>query len=351
MEKEPILTEEELKQKEELEAKRKSKKKTVSKHEQKKEKHEEELIADEIEYKKEEGFKIFRISIWRVLAYFVIYSIVGYLLETLFGLATKGVLESRKSFLYGPFCTIYGLGGLVMVISLQYFRKNNVTLFIGGFIVGSVIEYLVSLVGELVFHIKWWDYSDMPFNINGRICFAYSLFWGILAIMLITSVNKKVDKFLDWVKTKISVKMFNGAVSALIIIMILDCAITGVALKLFLSRLVTNHELTLQNATEYVQSGQEMYKIEFVKTVADKFFSDEKMLKTFPNLRVTGEDGKMIYIDSILKHIQPYYVKVFEVEKMHKEYEKVQKVIEDDIDIVKNEIDKVETVIQEELTT
>ena len=49
-------------------------------------------------------FKICGISIWRILAYFIIYSIVGWAIETAFGMLTKGVIESRKSFLYGPFC-------------------------------------------------------------------------------------------------------------------------------------------------------------------------------------------------------------------------------------------------------
>ena len=85
-------------------------------------------------------FTILGMSIWRVLAYFIIYSILGYLIETLFGLVTKGVIESRQSFLYGPFCAIYGLGAVIMIGLLQYFKKNNFTLFFGGFLVGSVVE-------------------------------------------------------------------------------------------------------------------------------------------------------------------------------------------------------------------
>ena len=141
-------------------------------------------------------FTILGMSIWRVLAYFIIYSILGYIIETLFGLVTKGVIESRQSFLYGPFCAIYGLGAVIMIGLLQYFKKNNFTLFFGGFLIGSVVEYLVSLFGEMMLHVKWWDYSNMPLNINGRICVYFSIFWGILAIFLMTYINKKVDKVL-----------------------------------------------------------------------------------------------------------------------------------------------------------
>ena len=59
-----------------------------------------------MEKKEKEHIKICGISIWRILAYFVVYSVAGFIIETIFGLLTKGVLESRKSFLYGPFCSI-----------------------------------------------------------------------------------------------------------------------------------------------------------------------------------------------------------------------------------------------------
>ncbi len=51
-----------------------------------------------------------RYTIWRILTYFIVYSILGYIIETIFGIITKGTWESRQSFLYGPFCSIYGLG-------------------------------------------------------------------------------------------------------------------------------------------------------------------------------------------------------------------------------------------------
>ena len=137
------------------------------------------------ENKAKKNKTIFGFSIWRLIAYFIIYSVLGFVIETAFGAVTKGVIESRKSFLYGPFCAIYGLGAVVMILCLQPFKKNNNTLFWGGFVVGSIIEYLVSLIGELIFHVIWWDYSDMPLNINGRVCVYFSIFWGLLGIYLV----------------------------------------------------------------------------------------------------------------------------------------------------------------------
>lgn len=255
---------------------------------------------------------IFGIRLWRILAYFIIYSVIGFVIETLFAIATKGVLESRQSFLYGPFCGIYGIGAVVMIIALQYFKKNNITLFIGGYIVGSLVEYLISLIGEFLFHIKWWDYSSMPFNVNGRICFAYSLFWGILGVILMSYVNKKVDKFIDFLESKMSKKTYYTMIITIIIFLLLDCIVTGMALKMFFSRLVEKYDLKIQNVIEYTEEGKELYSIEIFKNIANHFFTDKKMLKTFPNLKLISEDGSIIYVDSILNEIQPYYLRVFE---------------------------------------
>ena len=58
-----------------------------------------------------------------------------------------------------------------------------------GFIIGSLTEYIISYLGEIFFNVVWWDYSNMPVNLNGRICVFYSIFWGLLAIYLVSYIN------------------------------------------------------------------------------------------------------------------------------------------------------------------
>lgn len=252
-------------------------------------------------------FTVFGFTIWRLMAYFIIYSILGYIVETLFGLVTKGVLESRKSFLYGPFCAIYGLGAVVVILGLQKFKKNNYTLFFGGILIGSIVEYAISAIGELIFHIKWWDYSGMPFNINGRICLAFSFFWGVLAIYLMGHLQPKIEKLLN----KIPEKTFKIVTVVGVVVMLLDFIVTGFALQIFFTRLVRNYNLELKDMDKYIVKGNQIYDNPTVREITDKYFSDEKMLKTFPNIKVTKKDGKIIYICDILKDIQPYYVRIF----------------------------------------
>lgn len=265
-------------------------------------------MEKEVEVKEKKHIKIAGITLWRIVAYFIIYSVVGFIIETIFGVLTKGVLESRKSFLYGPFCSIYGLGAVLMILPLQRFKKNNYTLFAAGFVIGSIIEYLVSLIGELIFHIKWWDYSDQILNLNGRICVLFSLFWGLLAIYLMSDINKRVDKLIDFLKKKISMGILKTAVVLVSIFLAFDLGITAYALQMFTIRIVYDNNLNVANK-QYID---EQYEKIYVKDTKQKefilkYFDDEKMIKTFPNIKIEDVDGNILFYRKYVKDIKPYY--------------------------------------------
>lgn len=236
--------------------------------------------------------KIFGYSIWRILAYFILYSIIGYIIETIFGIITKGTWESRQSFLYGPFCGIYGVGAVIMILSLQHFNQNNNRLFIGGFIVGSIVEYIISWYGDVFLHVKWWDYSDMPLNINGRICVFFSLFWGLLAIYLISYVNPKVDRLINWIKSKISPKKLKILTATVTIFLLLDCLLTGYALEFFIVRKIHENNIQVAYKEEIDKLYDEIYNNENLSKFIYKFWGDKKMIKTFPNLKTQDKDRK-----------------------------------------------------------
>ena len=270
----------------------------------------EQVEAENITKKRK--FTISGLSIYRILAYFIIYSIVGYIIETLFGIVTKGRWESRQSFLYGPFCAIYGLGASIMIIFLHKYSKKYNTLFLGGFILGSIVEYLVSWIGELILGVKWWDYSDMPLNINGRICVYFSIFWGFLALYLIASFNPKIDKLINWIKSKISLKTLKTLTVSITIILFVDCIITGIAMSFFLIRMISQNNLNVSNKEIIMQKYEDIYTNKKLSNFIYKYWGDKKMIMTFPNIKIQEVDGNIVYIDSLLKDIQPYYFKFHE---------------------------------------
>ena len=259
---------------------------------------------------KKRSFKILGISIWRLLAYFIIYSFIGFVIETLFALFMYNVLESRQSFLYGPFCGIYGVCAVIMIMFLnKYFNKNNHILFLGGFIVGSVVEYLISLIGELMLNVRWWDYSNRFLNINGRICLLYSIFWGLLAIYLMRVINPRVDKLINWLKTKININVAKTLTLITTILLFIDCVASGFAISFCLIRKSVENNLNIANKEQTIEAYNKIYGNEKLKEFIYKYWNDEKMVLTYPNLTLKLEDGKIMYVKDLTPEIKPYYHK------------------------------------------
>lgn len=266
--------------------------------------------------KKEKKYiKIFGFTIWRLFSYFIIYSFIGFIVETVFCVIKYGVLESRQSFLYGPFCAIYGVGAVIMIIALQWFKKDYNTLFIGGCIVGSVTEYIVSMIGEWILNVKWWDYSQMPFNINGRICLLYSVFWGALGLYLMISLNPKVDKFINYFKKRINAKILKIFVILCILTMVIDCIATAIALSCFTVRTIKEKNIDVINK-EYVDIQYEfIYKNKTIVDLINKFFNNEKVLKTFPRLTIEDSQKNIINVRDLYPEINTYFYKLSRVSK------------------------------------
>ena len=248
---------------------------------------------------------VVKITFKRELAYFVIYSFLGFIVETIFGILTKGVVESRKSCLFGPFCCIYGLGAAIMIPGLQKFKKSNWGIFIAGAIEGSVIEYSISWIGEIIFKIKWWDYSNMPFNINGRITLTFSIFWGLLALVLMRFINPYIERGIN----KLPKKWFDILTISLTIFLILDLLITALGLKVFYTRLIKENNLQIKGENALIVSDEVM-EYNVIKFLSNNIFSNEKILKTFPNIKFEDKDGNIVWIKDILTDIQPYYFKI-----------------------------------------
>lgn len=262
-----------------------------------------------MEKKCKKKYTILGISIWRILVYFVIYSFIGYIIETIFSIVVYGIIDSRQSFLYGPFCGVYGVGAIIMIMLLQYFNRNSHTLFIAGTIIGAGIEYILSFLGELLLGVRWWDYSDKFLNVNGRICLIYSFFWGFLAIYLIKVMNPKVDKLIDALAGKLNPKTLKTIIITVFVALLLDCIISGIAIDVYLTKVSVENDLDIKNKQVTIEKYNKIYSNEkFVKFI-EKFWSDKKMIKTYPKLKITLKNNEIVYVKDFFKDIEPYYYK------------------------------------------
>ena len=219
-----------------------------------------------------------------------------------------GVWQSRQSFLYGPFCCIYGLGAVVITIFSKHFNKNNFTLFLGGCFLGSIIEYSISFFIELILDIQWWDYSNNIFNIHGRTCLIYSIFWGILTILLIKYINPFLDKFMNKVFRK---KYIKKLILVTIIFLVIDCIITCYAQNVFITQIIIENDIETKDIETRKLAYEKIRENKLKNKIIEIYFSKEKMLKTFPNIKIKDKNNNIIYIDKILSDIKPYYIKIF----------------------------------------
>lgn len=213
-----------------------------------------------------------KITLKHILWYFIIFSILGLIIETVFCYITTGVLESRKGLIWGPFCPVYGVGGIILILILDRYKDNSIKLFIIGSILGNVIEYVLSYILESMYGMRFWEYSYLKFNLNGRICVTYSIYWGILSVILIKFVKGKTDKIID----KITDSKIVSA--SIITFLIIDAIATVWAVMSYQERVVNKHN-----------SIQDQKNI--IMKIEEKIFSNEKMKKTFPNLRYIDENG------------------------------------------------------------
>ena len=139
-------------------------------------------------------------EIYQILWFFIIYAFLGWCCEVVYAVAVTGEFVNR-GFLNGPFCPIYGFGAVGVVSALTPISDNLPLLFAGSIVLTSVLELLSGFVLEKIFHSKWWDYSDKPFNIGGYVCLAFSLMWGVGCIFVVKLLHPAVTAIVDYLPT------------------------------------------------------------------------------------------------------------------------------------------------------
>lgn len=140
-------------------------------------------------------------TIIKICALWLIYGFLGFIVETVYCSVGEGKFVQR-GFLTGPIIPIYAFGALIILYFLKGFHSPYVV-FILGVILTSALEYIGSFIMEKLFHLKLWDYSTYPLNLNGRICLKNSLLFGILSVLLVFVINPDILKLLNWMNVKV----------------------------------------------------------------------------------------------------------------------------------------------------
>lgn len=133
----------------------------------------------------------YHLSQW--LIFFFIYSFIGWIWESCYVSARKRHWVNR-GFLHGPMLPIYGSGAIVILVSTIGVREYPWLIFFFGLIAATALEYVTGAVMERMFHVRYWDYSNQKFNLNGYICVSSSLCWGVFSVLLVRVVHVPIER-------------------------------------------------------------------------------------------------------------------------------------------------------------
>lgn len=135
-------------------------------------------------------------NIYQAVWIFIIYAFLGWCSEVAFAAVNKGKFVNC-GFLNGPVCPIYGVGMLIVVLCLWNLRDRPLLLFLGSALLTTALEFVTGFVLERFFHDKWWDYSDMPFNIKGYVCLKFTILWGLAASFIIGAIHRFIYMLIE----------------------------------------------------------------------------------------------------------------------------------------------------------
>ena len=201
-------------------------------------------------------------SFYKIALLFIIGSFLGDITETIFCRITAGVWMSRSSLVWGPFSVVWGLALAAGTLLMYSYRNRSESfLFIFGTLIGGAYEYSCSVFTEICYGTVFWDYSNIPFNLGGRINLLYCFFWGIAAVIWLKVCYPLFSKWIE----KIPIKPGKIITWILVIFMVADIAVSAGALARYNDRA---HGEPAQNVVE---------------SILDERFDDARMQRIYPN--------------------------------------------------------------------
>lgn len=213
---------------------------------------------------------LYTIEIYFLL--FISYSIIGWIIEVI-GKLFEYHRFINRGFLIGPYCPIYGYGGLLITLLLQKYSEDPLLIFILGMLICSVLEYATSYFMEKIFKARWWDYSTKKFNINGRICLNTLIPFGLLGLVMTYAVNP----FLMGVYNNFSITQINIISLIIFIIFVTDYVVSVFALNKVKGVGVL---LEKDNTEEMSKRVKEL--------LSNINWRERRLIKAFPNAKYFG---------------------------------------------------------------
>ena len=211
---------------------------------------------------------------------FWIYSILGWIMEVIDS-SIRNKRFINRGFLLGPYCPIYGTGG-VLLLTINDYQSNPLIVFVLSIVICSLVEYLASYFMELIYKVRWWDYSNRLFNLNGRVCLFNSICFGLLGMLMVCYIN---PYFLDIIDN------MNNILRLILIIIIfiittLDMIITFNAMFDIRKTVVNFKERTLTSLFKTNTDNTEEISKKVRNIIKDKTFIHKHLTNSYSNFKI-----------------------------------------------------------------
>ncbi len=267
------------------------------------------------------------------LCYFLIYSFLGWCIEVCYAaLNTKKFIN--RGFLNGPYCPIYGAGAVAVMYFICPFKKNLLVLFAVSVILTSAIELFTGFGLEKAFHYRWWDYSEVPFNLGGYICLKFSIIWGFACVFVIEIIHPVVKDIVSWVPI-IAGEIF---VSILFLLMAADLIVT-VKTVLKLNTRMEKLQVLADDIHKFSDEAGEIFvSILFLLMAADLIVTVKTVLKLntrMEKLQVLADDIHK-FSDEIGSRVSSDFLNI--QHKLEELREKREKVVSEKISWIEKRI-------------
>lgn len=208
------------------------------------------------------------VNFYKLVWIFLIGSVVGYVLESIWCYARHGRFESRKGVIYGPFSQIYGFGAVLFTLLLFKIQSaNGALIFLFSAFIGAVFEYFCSLVQEKSFGTVSWEYSNVPVNLHGRTNLSYALCWGLLGLVFIKHIYPFCSALVEMIPNRVGVPL----TYAVLALLAADLLISAMAVR---RRMTRRCGIKARNACD---------------RFLDRHYGDARLDKVYPNMIVVDK--------------------------------------------------------------
>ncbi len=222
-----------------------------------------------------------------VFIIFLIYSIIGYFIEIIAVSYIEKKITFNRGFLIGPYLPIYGTGALIMIYFLKSYKDDLLVLFIMSTVLCSLLEYLTSLFLEKIFKLRWWDYSDKKFNVDGRICLSNGILFGLLGVLVVKVINPIINNFLllipNW-----------GIITLGMLLSIIFLTDLIITIYIMINLKINANKYLNKDATKEIR--QEIQNI-----LRKNNYLTTRLIKSFPHLNTLNNKGFIKFKEALLQ--------------------------------------------------